>query len=64
MTSEINNGNIADESRLEEIARGVQDVQEKLGEIKEILYECVDSKEPYDNGWIDLYDIDHEKEYL
>ena len=64
MTPEENNEKVSNEGQLEEIARGVQKLQEKLCRITDLLYDCIEPKDPHDNNWAEYYDLDDRYEHL
>ena len=64
MTPKENDEKISKEERLEEIVQGVKEVNQKLGKITEMLYDCVDAYRPDDNNWAEDYELDNFEEYL
>ena len=64
MTPEENTKKVSKEERLEEIVQGVKEVNQKLGKITGMLYDCVDANQSYDNNWAEYYELDDHEEYL
>ena len=64
MTPDENSEKIPKEEQLERIVQGVKEVNEKLGKITGMLYDCIDAKQPYDNDWAEYYELDDYEEHL